>query len=376
MNKFSVPVSDEAKSLMETINQRCFAEAFTNTQQHVDDLWRTIQNPSTPRGRERNAMIEDAIDYGRKVNEYRDETAEYAARLDKLRPLDQWTEDHIGDATLKADYVNSGDILGWLAGRKTGFGGSDIGDLLGVTHGKFASTPAEVVEEKATLDLDIYSAAQNIYTKDMTSGISGPLARGNAWEGVIAHMYQDNMTPEQMEPLTGKHDLVKVLEAKATFRGSYDWQTVNVDGLLCSSVDSDGLWVPDGILEVKTASVLKFWMKDGKVVIPPYYHAQVLNYLDATGFEYGQLIALIGDNDVRIFDVRKDDSIDGFGTFADAKIVLDDLWSQVLKLRRKKYGKNWEEYMLGMADRAREGIEAAGGVEAVYREAVARGINS
>lgn len=371
MNRLSVPCNAEAKRLMGIIKDRVFAEEFTTKQKDVDDLWKAII--PMPRGSaEKGELIELALGLGDEVNEYRDETANYAAKLSEERPLDQWTENTIGNCHMVSNHASSGSVIEWLAARKEGFGGSDIGDLLGVTSGKYAKNPMDVVDEKATLDLDVYSVAQNMVTKDLDV-VKGPLARGNAWESVIAHMYQDNMTPDEVKHLvTGGSDLLKVLEAKATFANPHrQWQVLNVDGLLCSDGKN-----PDGILEIKTGSSLKFFMpdgykpEDGVFIVPPGYRAQVLNYLNATGFTYAVLVALIGDNRMLVFEIYADETVTGYAngfTFDEAVVMLDDLWMEVIARRKQRYGDNWEEYMAGMADRCQTLMDRLGGPHEVIR---------
>ena len=124
-NILSVPASPEAQKLMEIIDERITNDDFCDMQEDVDSLWKQIMD--MPRGEEKNSLIELVKDLGNSVNDYRDTTAGYAAQLAELRPLDQWEHDHIGKSVLMGDYVNSGTVAEWLAGRKTGFGGSDIG---------------------------------------------------------------------------------------------------------------------------------------------------------------------------------------------------------------------------------------------------------
>lgn len=265
------------------------------------------------------------------LNVYKDDTAALAAQLSKARPLEQYTGDTIGKLQLRGDYSGDGSVPEWLSGRKHGLGGSDIGNALDVTTGKYAKSSDEVLDEKATLELDFDDTLQNIATK--TNNFSGALGRGNAWESVIAHMFQREHADEY-----------KVLEAKATYYNpEHTWQTVNVDGLLCS----DGV-NPDGILEIKTSS--KPW--DGEV--PIGYRAQVLNYMNATGFDYAYVAVLVNDLCYEEYIVYSDETISGkpyqSGSltnidFYDAVDILDELWDDVLAERRKRYGNGWERVL-------------------------------
>lgn len=322
-----------ALELKDIINDRVSSDYFLDLQDQVDDAWNYFRSLS---GYERSQVLNQvAKPLTDKVNAYRDETAKYALELGQERPLEQYTGKTIGDLVLVGDYTGSENIARWLAARKLrGFGGSDIGDVLGYTSGKFAKSPEEVVDEKATLDLDFEDTLANIESKNNSH--SGPFGRGNAWEPVIAGMFQRS-----------RKDEMKVLEAKGTFRSEkHQWQTLNVDGLLCS----DGV-TPDMILEVKTSSLQ--W----NGVIPVGYRCQLLNYLNGAGFYQGYFAVLIGDNQYEEYEITADEPISGVPgdeTFLEAISRIDGLWEMVLKERRRRYGRNWEEYAEGMVDRFEE----------------------
>lgn len=322
-----------ALELKDIINDRVSSDYFLDLQDQADDAWTYFR---TLNGYERSQVLKQvALPLTDKVNSYRDETAKYAMELGQIRPLEQFTGDTIGGLKMAGDYAGTANIAKWLAARKLrGFGGSDIGDVLGRTSGKFAKAPEDVVDEKATLDLDFKDTLEQIETK--ANSHSGPFGRGNAWEPVIAGMFQRNHSND-----------MKVLEAKGTYYSDkHPWQTVNVDGLLCS----DGV-TPDMILEVKTSSLQ--W--DG--VVPIGYRAQLLNYLHAAGFYRGYFAVLIGDNQYEEYEITIDETISGDPndvTFPEAVKQIDDLWDLVIRERRRRYGKNWEEYAEGMVDRFEE----------------------
>lgn len=171
-----------------------------------------------------------------------------------------------------ADIFNSVNIIAdfneitheeWQELRKEqkGFGGSDVGSLLGINKWK---SPARLYLEKVG---------------EVAAEEAGEAAEwGNTLEPVIANKFQSN------------HPEYNVMEFKYLLQNKdFDFMFANVDRLL---VKEDG---NVGLLEVKTASsyVAKDWT-DG--LIPPSYYAQFQHYLRVIGLEWGYFAVLIGGN--------------------------------------------------------------------------------
>lgn len=338
----TVEWSDQARAKWGEIRERLQSSQLRDLVTQVDDAWNLYREVSPTLGyKEKRMLLDTARDLTGKLNAFRDETASLAVELSRLRPLEQWRGDRVGTAVRTEGSSGSGDIPTWLASRKAGFGGSDIGDALDVTSERWSRTSREVVEEKATLDLDPKTVLDNLA---QAAGSSfGATGRGTAWETVIAQMFQ-----------AAHADEFKVLEAKDPLKGPRQWQTANVDGLLCSDGET-----PDGILEIKTAS--KPW--NGKV--PIGYRAQVLNYLDATGLDYAYVAVLVNDSTYEEYRIGAGETLSGDphvpGSLRDVRFDeaadrLDALWAEVLEARCRRYGPGWREYAEGMVHRAYDEI--------------------
>lgn len=159
-----------------------------------------------------------------------------------------------------------------LRKEQKGFGGSDVGALLGINKWK---SPARLYLEKIG---------------EISSEETGEAAEwGNLLEPVIANKFQE------------KHPEYKVTEFKYLLQNKdFEFMFANVDRLL---VKDDG---NVGLLEVKTASsyVAKDWENDS---IPPSYYAQFQHYLRVLGLEWGYFAVLIGGNSYEERYVERDE---------------------------------------------------------------------
>jgi putative phage-type endonuclease len=221
----------------------------------------------------------------RQINEYKDvhapvvaAVAEYDEQI--LKDKGEWREftgDELNGMT-KTAYYESG-TREWLEQRQHGIGGSDVGAILRV-KGAYNSRE-EIMQSKLNPITDEQVAEQG----NLQSGFEGALGRGNAWEKRIFLMVRDN-NPED-----------NITFCKTSWvNNEHDYQVANFDGTMA---DENG--VPNGIVEIKTASDASKWGKeeDGLDGVPDTYRAQTLWYAQAAGFKRGMVAVVIDDREYR-----------------------------------------------------------------------------
>jgi len=158
----------------------------------------------------------------------------------------------------------------FLEERKTGIGGSDAAVILGLSKYK---TPLELAEEKLGL---VPPFAGNRFTE-----------AGNRLEDVIADWYADERG-------------CRVARANQTFRlKKYDFIMAHIDRRVLKERK---------LLECKSADkwTLHNWGEPGTDEIPDAYFLQVQHYLMFPNWDYADLAALIGGNDLRIYPIIPD----------------------------------------------------------------------
>jgi putative phage-type endonuclease len=221
----------------------------------------------------------------RQINEYKDvhapvvaARAEYEEQV--LKDKGEWREftgDELNGMT-KTAYFESG-TREWLEQRQHGVGGSDVGAILRV-KGAY-NTRDEIMQSKLNPITDEQVAEQG----GLQSGYAGALGRGNAWEKRIFLMVKDR-NPED-----------NITFCKTSWHNNeHTYQLANFDGTLA---DENG--VPNGIVEIKTASDASKWGKeeDGLDGVPDTYRAQTLWYAQAAGFKRGMVAVVIDDREYR-----------------------------------------------------------------------------
>lgn len=173
----------------------------------------------------------------------------------------------------------------WVAERRSGIGGSDIGKILGVS--KFGG-PMDVYLEKRGM------TAPLIESEAMTWG--------KLLEEPVAHEYALR---------SGR----KVRRAAGFIRRpGYEWAFANVDRW------SDKAGTPRRVLEVKTAGAFAAsdFGEEETDQVPPDYLTQVMWYLAVTGKDTADLAALIGGQRLRRYTIERDDDlIDGMFVIAE-----------------------------------------------------------
>lgn len=177
----------------------------------------------------------------------------------------------------------------WIAGRKTGIGGSDVAAILGLS--------------KWRTKLDIYLDKIGESPEQLDNSA---MQFGRILEPVLLDHYF-NLTGFKRTsfPSIIRHPL-------------HDWMIGSLDGLTqCGRV-----------VEIKTARTADGWGQEGTDEIPNYYTTQVQHYLAVSGREVADVAVLIGGSDFRIYTVEADLALQ------DAIIELEqEFWQRVIDRR-------------------------------------------
>lgn len=168
--------------------------------------------------------------------------------------------------------------------RPFGLGGSDIAAILGISPFK---TPLEL-----WFELVGRTMSEN---RDLL-----PLRFGQHNESFIAKEYE-----RQTGLLTHTHP-------NTIFHPNHDFMFGHIDRFVSTGNESNFSWKPGvpgaRILECKTASVFNRheWGETGSAEVPAYYLLQCVWYMAIADCEDADLAALIGNNDFRIFHLKRD----------------------------------------------------------------------
>lgn len=248
------------------------------------------------------------------VELYKDETAQFAARINELDNgfEFEYEGDTLGHCVKTATFGSG--TKEWLEQRQGGIGGSDVGSILKVDKTYGTANYNEVFTSKTQALTQEEIDAQALTNSQMT----GPTGRGNAWEPLIAKRFaQEN--PD-----------LTLIHSKSSWQSTKDErQFINVDGLLASDGEN-----PDGILEIKTASRAEHWDHG----VPVGYRCQVMHYLDATGFKYAHVAVMIDDKEYRQYRIDAGEPLDPNNpddqrTYEDRKPELNAFWDKVKDTR-------------------------------------------
>ncbi len=159
----------------------------------------------------------------------------------------------------------------FLAARRTGIGGSDIGAILGVSPFKTS--------------LDVYQAKVNPSPEEDETELT---YWGHALEPVIIDRFARD------------HGIAVVRPAKIARHPKHDWMVANLDGIIPGD--------KPGVLEIKNVNqfAAKKWGEEGTDELPLTYVAQVAWYMAVMDFDYAIVAALFGGNDYREYRVERD----------------------------------------------------------------------
>lgn len=236
-------------------------------------------------------------------------------RLKRSPIAEAYHENHLGSASMAYDFEDGS--LEWLNARKNGIGGSEVLAAAGLQDAVYKKTGkirkmSENSDEWQLIEMANDKLA-DATEEDVSSERAGAAWRGHAWEEALLGEYKD---------ITGK----RVAIGKSTWKGAEDYQLVNLDGII---LDDDGK--PEGVIECKTSESPEKW-EDG---VPPSYRAQLLYQLDATGLEYGDIVARVGGK-VETHRIYAGESIDGTDdglTINDIKPKLQQKWDTLQENR-------------------------------------------
>lgn len=177
----------------------------------------------------------------------------------------------------------------FLAGRKSGIGGSDVAAILGLSKYK---SPYQ-------LWLDKTNRAESQDSE------SEPAYWGNQLEDIVAKEY-------------AKRNGVKIQRVNATIRNpEHDWMLANIDRAIVNPDISGNVRIKEGklttdrILECKTANqyLAKLWGDEQTESIPDYYLTQCQWYLGNTGASICGLGVLIGGQKFRSYQIAYDEEL-------------------------------------------------------------------
>lgn len=267
--------------------------------------WRTYYGDKTEENLEEARTISDSI-----VMDYLDPLARQVGELTPNLPKGDPAKlfPHLSVSTPMDAPSHNERMIRWLLERKKGIGGSDVLAALDMDKGKpWSRSQQDLIQEKNTFTLTDKEWEQ------VVQGNSGATLWGSNWEPAIAHMYMN---------VSG----FTVYEVKETLHSDrHPWQTVNVDGVI--ETDTGTI----GILEVKTSQ--RGW-RNGE--IPKGYRAQVMNYLDATGCPFADIICMTGTSRIDVYRIVRGSSINGV-PWDECVSILDGAWNTVLKNFKNQY---------------------------------------
>lgn len=254
---------------------------------------------------------------------YFDAAARLAERaVRSVTVVEEYDDDHLGTATVIEDVEEL--TAAWHNLRRKGIGGSSLSEALGF-HWKSHIGSMVYMDNKELNELWLEMAVQKS-TEVLKADIpdSGVLYRGHLWE----------------EALIARWSVInnrRVGVSKATWRGVYDFQTVNMDGII---LDDDG--DPEGLLECKTSSREWTWGWG----VPIHYRSQVLWYLKASGLKYAYVLVKF---DSGVFDqylIEAHETIDGTEDTYTIDEYIDELNERWEKLDSYKQNpeKLWSVY--------------------------------
>ncbi len=177
----------------------------------------------------------------------------------------------------------------FLAERRTCLGGSDIGVIVGVCRWK---TPYQLWEEKTgrrvddadSLPMRFGTYAESFVADEYTRVTGRRVERFNA---MLRHL---------TAPIGGHIDRLVIPEGK--FRAAWHGQIKTERGLEAKTV---GAYAAGRDSE---------WGPDGSDQIPESYLLQCATYMALTGCPHWDLAALIGNAEVRVFPLRRDEELE------------------------------------------------------------------
>ena len=197
----------------------------------------------------------------------------------------------------------------WLQARQAGLGGSDIAAIFGTSPWNSALTLWALKTGK--------QEAENLDHKEFIewgNRLEDPIIEAY-WERTqrLPATWQDTVTEDEECPFHVM-ELDHNGETKLMLRSrAHPWALATPDGMIKGyqplpwSIDSDEQFSGCGILEGKTTNSFK--KGDWSHGPPPYYMLQAQHYMLVTGLQWASFAVLIGGQELKIFDVPRDDGI-------------------------------------------------------------------
>jgi putative phage-type endonuclease len=184
----------------------------------------------------------------------------------------------------------------WLALRRTGIGGSDVGALLGMS--------------KYTSPYELYLDKRGELTERPRSE---ELERAAKW----GHLHEPNLAAE----FSRIHGL-KTRRVGLIRHETDSWRLANLDRQVAGC--------PDGpcFLEIKTRSAYKAneWAPSGSDDgVPDTEALQTYHYLDVTGYQHCHVAVLINGNDDRYYRINRDPEL-----AADVREMEWEFWQRIV----------------------------------------------
>lgn len=224
----------------------------------------------------------------------------------------------IGDTLGKAKKIGEVEelSLAWHNLRRRGIGGSSLSESLGFHWKSRPGDPvwmkkSELIHHWKEMGVQKSTEVVEAYNPD-----HGVLYRGHQWEPSLITRYAIERN-------------VRVAMSKATWQGHNELQIINVDGII---LDNNGN--PEGLLECKTSSRDWTWQWG----VPLHYRAQVLWYLNATGFKYADVIVKFDSGYIEVHRINADETIDGSNRTEQVTAYFDELYD------------NWDTYIQPLKD--------------------------
>lgn len=269
--------------------------------ERVDQAWK-----DAIKARESDVTLLSCAAMVREAKSVKDIYADAAARLaqraaQSVNVIEELDIDQLGTATVINDVEEL--TAAWHNLRREGVGGSSLSEALGF-HWKSRIGSMVYMDKKELDDLWLDMAVEkSTEVTHVDNPDSGVLYRGHLWEEALIARWS----------IMNKR---RVGVTKATWRGVYDFQTVNMDGII---LDDEGN--PEGILECKTSSREWTWGWG----VPIHYRAQVLWYLKASGLRYAYVLVKFDSGVFDQYRIDADDTIDGTEETHTIDYYIDDL---------------------------------------------------
>ena len=176
----------------------------------------------------------------------------------------------------------------WLEKRNKGIGGSDVAAVMGISPWR---SPVEVWMDKTG----------RMPPRDLSG--SERIAMGNEMESFVREMY------------ARRHPDRKVMRSNAVLTSvTRPWAQASLDGVV---IDPGAGW---GVLEIKTGSKESEWDEG----VPMHYLTQVTHYLSITGYEFADVVALVGDFGLHYHEYRVARDDDDIEAVVEA---VDNFWT-------------------------------------------------